>query len=95
MLPIVIVVLAFINAVFLFISLPFDTTSINKNGKRTITKSGITAIVGLFIFVILPFIQYEFQEKESSKSENRIVSNLTSNYQNSVETIQNIIMITQ
>ncbi len=89
MLPAIITAISLFNAVFLFISLPFDTTTINEKGKKVITKSGIRSIIGLFIFVSLPLIQYFFQENETTKSEKRIVLNLTSIYQNSVKEIQN------
>jgi hypothetical protein len=89
MIPIVITAIAIVNAVFLFLTLPFPTTITNEKGKKVLSKFGVRCLIGLFIFILLPLIQYFFQEKETAKSENRIVSDLTLSYQQSVKQIQN------
>lgn len=89
MLAVVITALAIVNAIFLFVSLPFQRFAVNAKGKKVLTKAGVRALVGLFIFVLLPLIQYFLQEKEATKSENRITENLRTAYQKSVVAIQN------
>ena len=88
MTPIIITALALVNAIFLFISLPFSTTSTNSEGKKVLSKFGKRSLVGLCIFVLLPLVQYYLQDKEATQSENRIIGDLTSEYQRSVKDIQ-------
>ncbi|MEO6838544.1 MAG: hypothetical protein ABI261_02460 [Ginsengibacter sp.] len=88
MTQIIITAVALITAIFLFVSLPSSTTLINSEGKKVLSKFGKWSLFGLSVFVLLPPIQYYFQDKEATRSENRIIRDLTSEYQRSVKDIQ-------